>query len=103
MDPLSNPFQYAKEKLRAFVTADGYENEYTPSVTPPAEREATKSNALGPQGSAAEIPSGSVRSPPKTSAAVPPLQFFQGPMPADRVQGGKPPDGPPHGDDGNRW
>ena len=84
LDPLSYPFQYAKEKLRSLVTTDGYEVEYTPSIMPPAEREALK---------------GSAWSPTKTSAPVP-LQFFQGPLPTDRKQGGKPPGGPPHNNDG---
>ena len=101
LDPLSNPFQYAKEKLRSLVTNDGYEAEYTPRIImPPAEREALKADARDPQGPA-EKPSGSGWSPTKTSAPAPPLQFSQGPMPTDRKQGGKPPGGPPPGDDGN--
>ena len=35
------------------------------------------------------------------SAPEAPLQVSQGPMPADRKKGGKPPDGPPPDDDGN--
>ena len=100
LDPLSNPFQYAKEKLRSLVTYDGYEVEYTPSVIPTAESEALPADARDPQGPA-EKPSGSSRSQVKTSAPVPPLQFSQGPMPTDRKQGGKPPGGPPPDDDGD--
>ena len=81
LDPLSNRFQYAKEKLTSLVTYDGYEVEYTPSVIPTAESEALPADARDPQGS------GSSRSPVKTSAQVPPLQFSQGPMPTDRKQG----------------
>ena len=36
LDPLSYPFQCAKEKLRSLVTNDGCEVEYTPSIMPPA-------------------------------------------------------------------
>ena len=97
---MSNPFQYAKEKLRSLVTYDGYDAEYTPSIMPPAESEALNADARDPRGPAKK-PSGSGRSPIKTSAPVPPLQFSQGPMPTDRKQGGKPPGGPPPGDDGN--
>ena len=87
LDPLSNPFQYAKDKLRSLVTYDGYEVEYTPSVIPTAESEALPADARDPQGPA-EKPSGSSRSPVKTNfAPVPPLQFSQGPMPTDRKQG----------------
>ena len=86
--------------MRSLVAYDGYEVEYTPSIMPPAESEALFADARDPQGPA-EKPSGSGRSPIKTSAPVSPLQFFQGPMPTDRKQGGKPPGGPPPGDDGN--
>ena len=71
---LPEEMKSARSQKRAFVTTDGYENEYTPSIMPPAVREALKSNARGPRGSA-EIPSGRVRSPPKTSAPGPPLRW----------------------------
>ena len=84
LDPLSNPFQYAKEKFRSLVTYDGYDSGYTPSIMPPAESAALFADARDPQGPA-EKPSGSGRSPINTSAPAPPLQFSQGPMPTDGI------------------